>query len=85
MVNDKISIRIYSSDQIHQWNDLVSNSRNATFLHQRHYIEYHQNRFTDHSLLFHHGNDLLAVLPGHTSDTSWVSHQGLTYDVVKYL
>ena len=37
------------------WNDFVRQSRNGTFLLEREYMEYHADRFADHSLLFYKG------------------------------
>lgn len=43
-------------------------------------MEYHNDRFVDHSLLIHDDrNRLLAVLPAYQKDKVFASHQGLTY------
>ncbi|MDO4210359.1 MAG: GNAT family N-acetyltransferase [Bacteroidales bacterium] len=61
------------------WNDLVLFSRNATFLLDRRFMDYHSDRFTDVSLLFYRGKRLLGLLPASAHGTSVVSHGGLTY------
>lgn len=46
----------------------------------RDYMEYHADRFEDHSLLIHDENDkLIALLPANTKGTTLYSHQGLTF------
>lgn len=57
----------------------MSDARNATFLFKRDYMDYHSDRFNDHSLLFFMGNRLHAVLPAHKVGDVFCSHLGLTY------
>ena len=61
------------------WNHYVEKSRNATFLFYREYMDYHSDRFFDHSLLFYIGNHLHSVLPAHEVGDIFCSHRGLTY------
>lgn len=62
------------------WNDFVSRSKNGTFLFMRDYMDYHSDRFVDHSLLFFdESGKLLALLPANIKDGTLYSHQGLTY------
>lgn len=70
----------YTPDDAEAWNDFVSNSRNATFLHNRNYMDYHADRFKDHSLIAtdDEGN-IIALLPASWSDERLISHRGLTY------
>jgi hypothetical protein len=42
-------------------------------------MDYHADRFTDGSLMFHVGDRLVALMPANVSDGSVFSHQGLTY------
>lgn len=61
------------------WNDFVALSKQGTFLFDRHYMDYHRDRFSDYSLLFYKKGKLYALLPANfDGDTLW-SHQGLTY------
>lgn len=69
----------YTSDRSDEWNQFVAESKNGTFLFDRRYMDYHSDRFNDHSLLFYLGNRLLAVLPAHQSGDTLCSHNGLTY------
>ncbi len=75
-----IEIRRYTPTDKPAWNDIVSRSKNGTFLHLRGYMDYHADRFTDFSLLAlnSHGK-LVAVLPANIAGDTLYSHQGLTY------
>ena len=61
------------------WDGYVARARNATFLFYRGYMDYHADRFHDHSLLFYVGNHLHSLLPAHEKDGVLFSHFGLTY------
>lgn len=82
IAGDFFSVRVarYNDSNRLVWDDFVSKSSNATFLHFRNYIEYHSDRFVDHSLLFFsdQGN-INCVLPANESNQELISHQGLTY------
>ena len=62
-----------------EWNHYVAKARNATFLFYREYMDYHSDRFHDHSLLFFVGNHLHSILPAHEIGDMFCSHRGLTY------
>lgn len=47
-----IEIRRYDSSMKEVWNSFIEASKNATFLFNRNYMEYHADRFEDHSLIF---------------------------------
>ncbi|MDX1782867.1 MAG: GNAT family N-acetyltransferase [Aequorivita vladivostokensis] len=57
----------------------METSKNATFLFQRDFMEYHADRFTDHSLLVLKKGKPVALLPANIADNTLYSHQGLTY------
>jgi hypothetical protein len=65
----------------HEWDNFLTNSKNSSFLFYRDYMEYHQDRFTDYSLVVtNEKNQFLAIFPANiTSDNVVISHQGLTY------
>ena len=69
----------YTPGKEAEWNSFVDSSRNGTFLHKRGYMDYHANRFADHSLMFYRGEELVAILPAHIKDETFCSHNGLTY------
>ncbi|MEC8066621.1 MAG: GNAT family N-acetyltransferase [Pseudomonadota bacterium] len=72
--------RYDSKNQI-EWDEFVRNARNSTFLFMRSYMDYHEDRFKDHSLLFYsESRRLIAVLPATEHDGGIIkSHGGLTY------
>ena len=69
----------YTAEQADAWNQFVATSKNATFLFDRRYMDYHADRFHDHSLLFYRGERLMAVLPAHVEGDTLFTHRGLTY------
>jgi Acetyltransferase (GNAT) domain len=69
----------YDSSWREAWNDLVARAKNGVFLFDRGYMEYHADRFDDHSLLFFDDDKLIALLPANRRDDALVSHGGLTY------
>lgn len=70
----------YDGSRADEWNDFVAKARNATFLFNRSYMDYHADRFEDCSMLAWKGEKLMAVLPANiTPDGVLHSHQGLTY------
>ncbi len=79
------SIRRYTAEDRERWDTFVDEARNSTFLFRRAYMEYHRDRFTDHSLLFMNGKGrLIALLPAceildADGKMHLVSHAGLTY------
>ncbi len=72
-------IRRYTHDDAHSWNDFINRSKNGTFLLDRNFMDYHADRFTDHSLMVYRRGKLYALLPGNVSGDTFYSHQGLTY------
>ncbi|PWU13155.1 MAG: GNAT family N-acetyltransferase [Bdellovibrio sp.] len=74
-------LRRYSSAEKDQWNEVIASSPATHFHFHRSYMDYHSDRFLDHSLLFFENGKLLGVLPANEErDTAKVwSHQGLTY------
>lgn len=61
------------------WNDFVATSKNATFLFHRDFMEYHEDRFDDFSLMVFKKEKLVALLPANKVGGTVHSHQGLTY------
>ena len=75
-----MNIRRYTPADAPLWDAFVRDARNATFLFERAYMDYHQDRFKDHSLLFYNDKQVLvAVLPANDDGQALWSHQGLTY------
>ena len=74
-----MEIRRYTPDDAQRWNQFVAESKNGTFLFDRRYMDYHSDRFQDHSLMVFRRGKLYALLPGNVDGDTFFSHQGLTY------
>lgn len=74
-----ITVKKYSDEHRNIWNEFCKNAKNSLFMFQREYMEYHKNRFKDHSLLFYDNDELIAVLPISQNGNIFISHGGLTY------
>ena len=77
-------VKLYDSSNFDKWNDFVANAKNATFLHNRSFMEYHSDRFDDFSLIVTENQKWIAVLPANISGNEVFSHQGLTYGGLIY-
>ena len=80
----QFSVRKYTSTDKQEWNDFVSKAKNATFLFHRDFMEYHQDRFDDYSLIIEDDKNWVAVLPANRVGNELFSHQGLTYGGLVY-
>lgn len=78
-MKNTVDICRYRSENKNAWDSFVKNSKNATFLHYRDFMEYHADRFDDHSLLLSVNGELVAVLPACEDQGILKSHSGLTY------
>lgn len=74
-----INVIKYSADKKQEWDNFVASAKNGTFLFYRDYMEYHADRFEDHSLLIYNKNKLVALLPANVVGDTVYSHQGLTF------
>ena len=75
-----LCVERYTPARKAEWDRFVIAGKNATFLFQRDYMDYHQDRFTDHSLMIFAGGELVGLAPANlATDGSLFSHQGLTY------
>lgn len=75
-----IKVRKYLSTDKDIWDDFIEDSKNATFLFKRDFMEYHKDRFKDYSLLIFSDNKLIGLLPACQNEVDTItSHSGLTY------
>jgi hypothetical protein len=74
-----IEARRYTPELESDWNRFVARSKNGVFLFDRGYMDYHADRFTDHSLVFLRDEELVAVFPANLDAKTLVSHGGLTF------
>ena len=61
------------------WNQFNQQAINGLFLFDRSYLEYHQHRFQDHSLLLFQEEELIGIFPMNEDGQVAISHQGLTF------
>ena len=73
------SVIKYNPEYKSLWDSFVSKAKNATFLFHRDFMEYHQDRFEDFSLMVFKNKKLIAILPANKLGGTVYSHQGLTY------
>lgn len=84
MNTDAVSILYYDHTFKTQWNDCVLHSVNGTFLWQRDFMEYHNDRFKDASLMLFDDYRCIACVPACVDNGHWYSHKGLTYGGVAW-
>ncbi|MGN8762159.1 GNAT family N-acetyltransferase [Oribacterium sp. HCP3S3_B9] len=74
-----ISIRRYTESDKVIWNLFNKTAKNPLFMFDRNYMDYHEDRFQDHSLMFYLDDELVALLPMSEKEGVLTSHGGLTY------
>lgn len=74
-----IIVRRYTVSDKEVWNEFNRKSKNPLFMFDRNYMDYHSDRFTDHSLMFYSDDKLIAIFLASEKDGVLSSHGGLTY------
>lgn len=74
-----VIVKRYDRSYKKLWDEFNCESKNSIFMFDRNYMDYHSDRFVDHSLLFFDEDKLVALLPISELDGMFVSHGGLTY------
>ena len=74
-----IEVVPYGPQHAAAWNAFVAGSKNATFLFDRRFMDYHSDRFIDASQIVTEGGKVIALFPANRTDTTLQSHGGLTY------
>lgn len=75
-----MNVKEYSSSDEKEWDAFVDLSKNGFFMFKRGYMDYHNDRFRDSSLmLYDNKGNLSALLPANLSDGVLYSHQGLSF------
>ena len=74
-----MKIKRFQPDDASRWDAFVEEAKNGHFIFMRSYMDYHADRFEDHSLLFEEKGKLIAVLPANILDGHLHSHGGLTF------
>ena len=80
----EIDVVRYGENYKEKWDKFVlTNSVNGCFLQSRIFLEYHKDRFVDHSLLFLRGGNIIAVCPAceitEDGNKKFYSHMGSTF------
>lgn len=80
----EIELRRYEPAMREEWDRFVKTSRNATFLFMRGYMDYHADRFEDHSIVALRAGKICGLLPANlvveeSGERILQSHGGLTY------
>ncbi|MBW4361669.1 GNAT family N-acetyltransferase [Flavobacterium taihuense] len=78
------TVKRYQESDYANWNAFISEAKNATFLFNRDFMDYHKDRFEDYSLMVYKNEKLVAVLPANRAGEFVYSHQGLTYGGLVY-
>jgi hypothetical protein len=73
------TVKRFESHNTAIWNAFVNQAKNATFLFQREFMEYHSDRFKDYSLLVFENEKVVCLLPANIVEATLFSHHGLTY------
>jgi hypothetical protein len=76
---DSVTVVPYTGEHQQEWDNYVDEARNGVFLFRRNYMEYHSDRFKDHSLMFYRKNQLAGIFPANLKDDVLQSHGGLTF------
>lgn len=78
------SVKQYQENDYENWHAFIGKAKNATFLFHRDFMEYHNDRFQDYSLIVLDKEKWVAVLPANVIGNEVFSHQGLTYGGLVY-
>ena len=77
-----LTVVAYTPEHAALWDAWCANAGNATFLHSRKFLSYHDYRFDDCSVLFFDSGQLVGVMPAARDQHDphrVVSHPGATY------
>ncbi|NVM01076.1 MAG: GNAT family N-acetyltransferase [Candidatus Helarchaeota archaeon] len=82
-MKDVIKIKIMSENDVNQWDNFVENSGNGTIFHLQRFLNYHPpGKFNNHSIIFHNGKDIIAIIPGvegKQKNKVFISHPGASF------
>ncbi|MBS7820813.1 GNAT family N-acetyltransferase [Wohlfahrtiimonas chitiniclastica] len=76
----RINIQPYQRIDKAEWNAFVSTSKNKHFFFFREFMDYHNDKFIDSSLIIRNEKDkIIALFPANIRSNMIYSHQGLTF------
>ncbi|HEX8060470.1 MAG TPA: GNAT family N-acetyltransferase [Cyclobacteriaceae bacterium] len=73
------TVKRYSETDKTAWNNFLQEAKNSTFLFHRDYVDYHSDRFNDHSAMIFSDNKLCALFIASEKGDVIQSHGGLSY------
>lgn len=79
-----MKVEKYSKLLANEWDSLIDNAKNGTFLLKRDFISYHEARFDEVSLVVYDEKKVIAVLPLSKNSNTVISYGGLTYGGLIY-
>ena len=56
-----LRIEKFQQEKVQLWNNFNKNAKNGLFMFDRSYMDYHRDRFKDHSLMFYDEDKLIAI------------------------
>ncbi len=74
-----LTVTLYKPLYQKLWDNFVAGSKNGVFLFNRNYMDYHSDRFIDHSLMFFRDHKLVGLLPANLEGHALQTHAGLTF------
>jgi hypothetical protein len=74
-----ITIEKYCIAHKVEWDHFIRSSKNGVFLFERNYMDYHKDRFLDHSLIAFRKGKIVALLPANENRKEVITHGGLSF------
>jgi hypothetical protein len=74
-----LEIKKYRITNSQEWDSFMHSYGQGCFLFLRDFMDYHQDRFLDFSLMMYADSELVACIPAQMSDYKHISHGGLTF------
>jgi hypothetical protein len=74
-----IEVHRYATADREGWNEFNRRASNGHFLFDRSFMEYHADRFADHSLVFTDAGAVVGLLPASVAGPIVTSHGGLSF------
>ena len=72
-------IQRYDPTHKEEWNQFLQQAYHTSFLFNRDFMDYHADRFVDHSLMYYEKDVLVGILAANEVGQTLIVHQGLSY------
>jgi hypothetical protein len=76
---NNLFIKKYEERDKDEWNAFLSEAKNGLFIFDRDYMDYHKDRYFDHSVIVKQGGRIVALFPASQRKMEIYSHEGLTF------